>query len=431
MNIGIVPNLNASTGGVYQYSLNMIKAISRLIDEGSKDKFIIFSDQNDNSDLKQFMRKNLTISQLNSTGTARKIGKLILNKAFGEETSFKIWEITKKMGQSPVAVYNGKIKKKEKLREEILKLQIDLMIYPTSNALSFEIGIPYIFVIHDLQHRLQPEFPEVNADGQDQEREYIFQNGIKYANIVIVDSEVGKEDVLRLYKHTGISKDRIEILPFTPAYYLKSLSSKIRNQQIKFKYKMPSKYIFYPAQFWPHKNHKRIIQALALLHKKYNINIYVVFTGSAMTKLQKETLHECLAEAKKHNLSHLVQNPGYISNEEISYFYAHAQALVMPTFFGPTNIPVLEAWQYGCPVITSDIRGIREQVGTAGLLVDPRSVTDIASAIYAIWTNDKLRKQLCERGKVRLARYTFEDYYKKLKYIIMKAKSSIHRYENN
>ena len=51
-------------------------------------------------------------------------------------------------------------------------------------------------------------------------------------------------------------------------------------------------------------------------------------------------------------------------------FYKYAVALVMPTFFGPTNIPPLEAFALGCPVITSNIYGIPEQVGDAALLVN-------------------------------------------------------------
>ena len=69
---------------------------------------------------------------------------------------------------------------------------------------------------------------------------------------------------------------------------------------------------------------------------------------------------------------------GYVPDEDMSGLYAGAVALVMPTFFGPTNIPVVEAWTFGCPVLTSDIRRIREQAGNAAVLVDPRSVEAIA-----------------------------------------------------
>jgi glycosyltransferase involved in cell wall biosynthesis len=106
----------------------------------------------------------------------------------------------------------------------------------------------------------------------------------------------------------------------------------------------------------------------------------------------------------------------------MSGLYAGAVALVMPTFFGPTNIPVLEAWAYGCPVLTSDIRGIREQVGDAGVLVDPRSVESIAEGIHRLWTSKSLAQTLVQRGYQRLGEYTPADYRQRLIEILEEAK---------
>jgi glycosyltransferase involved in cell wall biosynthesis len=95
----------------------------------------------------------------------------------------------------------------------------------------------------------------------------------------------------------------------------------------------------------------------------------------------------------------------------------------MPTFFGPTNIPVLEAWAYGCPVLTSDIRGIREQVGDAGVLVDPRSIESIADGIYQLWSSDTVAARLVRRGHQRLGEYTTADYQLRLVQILEEAKA--------
>lgn len=70
----------------------------------------------------------------------------------------------------------------------------------------------------------------------------------------------------------------------------------------------------------------------------------------------------------------------------------------MPTFFGPINIPQLEAFALGCPVITSNIYGIPEQVGDAALLVDPKNPEDIAEKIGKVWTDKKLGNSLIEKG---------------------------------
>jgi glycosyltransferase involved in cell wall biosynthesis len=95
--------------------------------------------------------------------------------------------------------------------------------------------------------------------------------------------------------------------------------------------------------------------------------------------------------------------------------YAEAAALAMPTFFGPTNIPILEAFAMGCPVVTSDIRGIREQTDGAAILVDPRSPESIADGLQRMLTSSEERNALICRGREVLARYTPEDYRRVLR----------------
>ena len=70
----------------------------------------------------------------------------------------------------------------------------------------------------------------------------------------------------------------------------------------------------------------------------------------------------------------------------------------MPTFFGPTNIPPLEAFACGCPVAVSNIYGMPEQVGDAGLLFNPRSDVEIADTIYKLWTDNDIIKNLINMG---------------------------------
>jgi glycosyltransferase involved in cell wall biosynthesis len=118
---------------------------------------------------------------------------------------------------------------------------------------------------------------------------------------------------------------------------------------------------------------------------------------------------------------------GYVPDEDMAGLYAESTALVMPTFFGPTNIPPLEAWAFSCPVLTSDIRGIREQAGEAAILVDPRSVEAIADGIYRLWMDESLRFNLAVRGRQRLSTYTPDDYRRRLREILEEAKARVRR----
>lgn len=291
---------------------------------------------------------------------------------------------------------------------------IDVVIYPAPMATAFESGVPYVFAVHDLQHRLQPEFPEVSADGEWERREYLFLNGIAGATMVLVDSEIGKQDVLDFYGHS-IDADRVVALPFLPAAPA-DVQPEDRTR-VRFSYDLPHRYLFYPAQFWPHKNHERLVEALGQLARE-GTRVPLVLVGSAGGTLRKRTLERVHAAARHNGIEDLVRHLGYVPAEDLAPLYAEAVALAMPTFFGPTNIPVLEAWALDCPVLTSDIRGIREQVGDAAILADPRSVEALRDAIRSLWGDEQLRRSLVERGRRRLASYTRADYTARLTQIL-------------
>ena len=74
--------------------------------------------------------------------------------------------------------------------------------------------------------------------------------------------------------------------------------------------------------------------------------------------------------AKKLNIHNRLFLTGFIKDQELIALYKNAIALVMPTFFGPTNLPPLEAFNIGVPVIYPDINGLREQVEDAALLIN-------------------------------------------------------------
>lgn len=296
------------------------------------------------------------------------------------------------------------------------------MVYPVPQRLSFEIGIPYIMAIHDLQHRLQPEFPEVSAGGEWEAREYLFRNGARYATLLLADSEVGREDILNFYGPYGVEADQVKVLPFLPARYLFARTDGDGRKRIRTKYQLPESFLFYPAQFWPHKNHRRIIEALGQLRNEFGLKIPIVFCGSHSGDIREHTFDEARSVSSQMGLDKEIWYLGYIPDEEMSALYSEAVALIMPTFFGPTNIPILEAWALDCPVLSSDIRGVREQVGQAAILVDPRSVESIADGIHRLWTDGSLRQTLVERGRARLAGFTSDDYRQRLSSILEEAK---------
>jgi glycosyltransferase involved in cell wall biosynthesis len=117
---------------------------------------------------------------------------------------------------------------------------------------------------------------------------------------------------------------------------------------------------------------------------------------------------------QKLNLSQQVYFLGFVPQEDMVNLYGHAFALTFMTFFGPDNLPPLEAMALGCPVIASNVSGAKEQLGDAALLVDPKKPEEIAEAIKSLSEDSALRQDLIKRGLIRAYRWTAQDYVKEI-----------------
>lgn len=277
--------------------------------------------------------------------------------------------------------------------KELKNNRPDMWIGQTTAIGEELLGIPTIIPIFDLMHRYRSDIPELQEKYKEREKLYTYQ--CKHAAMILVDSEVGKQHVLECYGTVAEGvEDRIRVLPFIPPDYIYE-----GQESQSFPYEIFDKYIFYPAQFWTHKNHKRLLEALKQLKDK-GVIVNLVLVGSEQNN--ERTVSDLIVDLE---LQDQVKILGYVNNPEMIYLYRHARALVMPTLFGPTNIPQLEAFVLGCPVATSGIYGIPEQVGDAALLFDPENVDEIAESIERLWEDDGLCDELVVKGKIRAAKW--------------------------
>jgi glycosyltransferase involved in cell wall biosynthesis len=261
--------------------------------------------------------------------------------------------------------------------------------------------IPYITVVWDLQHRLQPYFPEVSAEGSWSWRESAFATLFRRASVVIAGTEAGKTEIEYFYQVPG---NRIRILPHpTPRFALDAPSG--NGAEVLNRYSIPEGYLFYPAQFWPHKNHAGLLLAAQLLRDKYNLVFPLVFVGS-----DRGNYKHIRELADTLDLSAQVYFLGFVPQEDLISLYRKAFALTYVTFFGPENLPPLEAFALGCPVIASNVEGAQEQLGDAAVLVEPKDPRQIACAVKALHDDVTWRQTLIQRGLKRARRFTGEDF---------------------
>ena len=216
-----------------------------------------------------------------------------------------------------------------------------------------------------------------------------------------------------IVSHFGVSASKIAVVPAPPVSMLRD--SRLDDEAlvaVRRKFALPERYVFYPAQFWPHKNHRRLVEAFALLTPRFP-DCTLVLTGKPRDEYER-----VFARVRELGLEARVRHIGYVEQAELAALYRCATVAAIPTLFESISIPVYEAFSVGTPVCVSNIVALPEQVGDAGLLFDPLSVEDIASTVGRLLDDSALRQQLIERGARRIASITHDSYAHSLAEVI-------------
>jgi glycosyltransferase involved in cell wall biosynthesis len=262
------------------------------------------------------------------------------------------------------------------------------------------VDVPYMATVWDVQHRTHPWFPEVVAGGIWDYREIGLARFLRRASRIITGTRVGVEQLGFYYQ---IPADRISILPHpTPRLPDANLAKAPPPRIERF---ASRKFLLYPAQFWPHKNHANLLAALRLVHEKLGSDVELVLTG-----VDKGNAGFVAGLARELGLSSAVHFLGFVSADELAYLYRRALALTYVSWSGPENLPPLEAFSLGCPVVNADYPGAREQLGDAVRYVDGSDPQSIAEGIVDVVAAAGVRERLVELGRKRAGTRTAAAY---------------------
>jgi glycosyltransferase involved in cell wall biosynthesis len=256
--------------------------------------------------------------------------------------------------------------------------------------------LPFIRTIWDVNHRIHSMYPEFSYtrfgfDGC----EAGMAQSLARASYVIVGTEEGGRQVTSLF---GASPTKVRVIPFPTPLLPKVDLGAARDADHR-------PYIFYPARFWPHKNHYVILAALKLLREARGLDVRCVFTGA-----DEGNLAYVLSSAARLGVDDLVEYHGQVSDERLVELYAGASALVYASAVGPDNLPPLEAMSLDCPVVTAEVPGAREQYGEAALYFPPADERALAEQIATLLQQPKIRQTLITRGRSRATLFTVDDY---------------------
>jgi len=281
---------------------------------------------------------------------------------------------------------------KNKFENFLNKKNIDLVYFvgPSQYSLYLE-DTKFFLTVPDVSVRENLEFPEIVDSSEFQRKDNIFKKSLPRALAIITNCQIIKNRISFFYR---VLEERIFVIGHKPSNSISEFKIPNINTQadVRKKLKIPKDYIFYPAMYFPHKNHKTIIDALKIL-KDENRKFKLVFCGNDVGYISNLKKY-----SKKLNLSDEILFLNFVNDEDLPYLYLDSSILIMTSLIGPTNIPPWEAFKMKKPVIYSDLQGIREVLGDAVHYVDPMDPADVVKAIKKIFEDQNYKNKLIEKG---------------------------------
>ena len=263
--------------------------------------------------------------------------------------------------------------------------------------------LPFLTVVWDLQHLVTPWFPEMSAKGVWDSRELSLASFLQRATGVVAGTNVGQNELERFYQ---LPSERVLMLPHpTPAFALAAAGQPTDSEVMLKKLGVTGPFIMYPAQLWPHKNHVNLVMALQILRERHRLPLNLVLVGS-----DKGSREHVLRAVARCGVAEAVHAIGFVTREDLIALYRGAVALTYVSWCGPENLPPLEAFALGCPVVASDIPGAREQLADAAVFVSPGDPESIASGVLKVWHDRDMRERLVKSGYKRAQQWTASDY---------------------
>ena len=195
---------------------------------------------------------------------------------------------------------------------------------------------------------------------------------------VILSSETAKADFIKYYPQY---KDKACVLHFAPVLDFVPLNGVSKVQE---KYGIAGKYFFLPNQYWKHKNHKVVLEALRILKEDGNF-VRVVSTGNTSDYRAPEYFAEIKEFIKEHELVDRYLILGMIPYADVQALAEASLGYINPSFFEGWSTTVEEAKYRGKPILLSDLKVHREQAPEKSVFFDPNDSEELAKKMWDMW----------------------------------------------
>jgi glycosyltransferase involved in cell wall biosynthesis len=249
---------------------------------------------------------------------------------------------------------------------------VDVLHYPLTVPLPRAQGA-WVTTLHDLLH---VDHPELFSRTVRASRALAYDRAARRADAVIVVSEFVRRSAV---EGVGLDPGRVH-----------AIAHGVDHERFRPATEEREPFLLYPARPWPHKNHARLYEALALLRRR-RPELRLVLTGGGRDR-------GAMPDG--------VEARGLVSGDELASLYRRASCLVFPSLYEGFGLPPLEAMACGCPVAASRAGALPEVCGDAAVLFDPLDPEAIAAGV-----EEALERapELSTRGPEHAAAFTWEE----------------------
>lgn len=255
-------------------------------------------------------------------------------------------------------------------------------------------AIPAAVTIHGLGHEYHPE----NFDQRILElRRRTYRSAALNADLILTVSEFSKRGISERY---GIDAGRIMVAP--PAVSAVFSNPAPLEPSVDFReLGLADDYLYYPANYWPDKNHDNLLRALLILRERFP-RLELVLSGAPGPDADR------VADlASELGVGERVRMLGFVEQSLVCELARYSRAVPYVSQFEGFGIPILEAMNAGAPVITSMAEACREVAGDAALCAphdDPRA---IAAEVEHLLDDPHFAREMSVRGKRRAQEFSW------------------------
>ncbi len=255
--------------------------------------------------------------------------------------------------------------------------EFDVLFGPLNNLKPRLYDRPTVAILHDIQEQYFPEyFAQSELIGRAEEYPEICRS----ATTLIAISQFCKQSFV---DKLGIDPRKIEVVYNAPQANLVDRDASDQGRWTKKP--LPPRFLFYPANNYPHKNHALLLEAMETLQ---NDGLSLVLSGH-------EVLggYPVMKQIAARGLSDKVLAFTELSADEMRHLYCHAVTTVLPTLFEGFGMPAVEAMACGCPVVCTDLPALREIAADSALYFPPNDAPALIAQVRRVSADPQIRQQ--------------------------------------